>query len=521
MKKILSFSLLAFLMIGCASRNREVHEKMKAEAKKGNFEAALNIVKSDDFYPDKTSRLLKLMEGSLLHHLNGNYYQAMLGFDLTKEVSDELFTVSISKKTASALINDNSDNYYGETFERSMIRFYQSLNHYLLFLKGEYEGFSVEEKDEDGKIITVKEVPSKILDNRERRFHLTAARSILLEWNSLLDNYKASSGGLPVYKDDLLAKVFGGFIHEQMGTTQDRNIALNLYREAKKVLLRNFGILPTYNKKNKEFVKSYDKFGTMEESQVLKKFVEKTPHYANLENFLDTQIARLSKTRKPNSVFVLIENDFISSKAVKKFEFPIPVKSIPAANATADFMGFSARVLKATAGAVPKIYFEMPEIPYISAVDEQMIIVKDIEGKLVSSKSLVTLNPLTDLAHFTLSEDAIANYSKVGARVVAKHVAALVSAYAIYQKQKNTNETFAMLLASGAYGAANKGIELSERADLRSWTMLPHMYASTAFELKPGIYSVEYKHKEYVQSLGQITIEKNGHTIFLKNRISK
>ncbi len=518
MKKILLLSALCFVAVGCASRSREAHDKIRAEASKGNFEAALKIVKSDDFYPDKSSRLLKLMEGSLLLHMNGSYYQAMLALDLTKNLSDELYTVSVSKKAASAVLNDNSDNYYGETYERSMIRFYQALNHYSLFLKGEYEGYSVEEKDENGKIINVKEFPAKKLDAKERRFHLTAARSTLLEWNSLLDNYKSTSGGKPVYKDDLLAKIFGAFIHEQMGDAQNRSVALGLYKEAKKVLFRNFNVLPTYNKKSEAFVKNFDSFGTMEESEVLKKYVEKTSHYINLESFIDSQIARLSK-KSANSVFVLIENNFIANKEVKKFEFPIPAASIPSSLPGGDFMSFAGKVLNAAANAAPKIYFEMPEIKSVPAIENQTIVIKDSNGQLVASKTLATLNPLSDLAHYTLSENAISNYAKVGGRVVAKHVAALVSAYAIYQKQKGTNETFAMMLAGGTYGAANKGIEMSEQADLRSWSMLPHMYSSTAFELKPGTYTVEYKHLDKVQSLGEIKVVKSDQAILLKERI--
>jgi hypothetical protein len=519
MKKLLFLALISLIAVGCASRNREVHDKIRAEAQKGNFEAAIALVKSDEFYPDKSSRLLKLMEGSLLHHLNGNYYQAMLALDLTKDLSDELFTVSVSKKVISAVANDNADNYYGETYERSMIRFYQAINHYSLFLKGEYESFKVEEKDDEGKIITVKEVPGKKLSDKERRFHLTAARSTLLEWNSLLDNYKSTSGGKPIYKDDLLAKIFGAFIHEQMGDAQNKNIALGLYKDAKKVLFRNFNVLPTYNKKSEEFVKNFDQFGTMEEAEVLKKYVEKTPHYINLEKFIDSQIVRLSNGKKPNSVFVLIENNFIAPKTAKKFEFPIPAASIPASLPGGDFMSFAGKVLNAAANAAPKIYFEMPEIPFIAAIDDQIINIKDSTGKVIATKNLATLNPLTDLAHFNLSENAISNYAKVGGRVVLKHVAALASAYAIYQKQKGTNETFAMMLAGGAYGAANKGIQMSEQADLRSWSMLPHMYSSTAFELAPGTYSVEYKYKDKVQNLGEIKVTKSDQAILVKQRI--
>jgi hypothetical protein len=517
MRSFIVLPLLALFAVSCSS-NRDSHEKLRAKVRAGELDSAMSIVKSDKFFPEKNSRLLKLMEGSLLQHMKGNYYQAMLSFDETKELSDQLFTVSISKKIASAVVNSNVDNYYGETYERSMIRFYQALNHYSLYMKGEYEGYTFEEKDPKGKVVTTKEIPAKKLSANEKQFHLTASRSTLLEWNALLDNYKATTAGKPVYKDDLLAKIFGAFIHEQMGSAQDKSIALGLYKEAKQVLFRSYNVLPTYNKKSTAFVKNFDKFGTMEESEVLKNYVEKTSHYTTLEAFIDAQIARLTDGKEANSVFILVENNFISPKRAKKFDFPIPVNSIPA-GVGGDFMSFAGRVLQTAAKAAPKIYFEMPEIPYVPAISGQMIIVKDATGKVIAKKNLATLNPLTDFANFNLTENSVSNYAAVGARVAIKHVAALAGAYAIYNNKKGTNETLALMLAGGAYGVANKGIQMSEEADLRSWSILPHMYSLTAFKLKPGTYSVEYEHNKRIQNLGNVTVAESGPATFLKHRI--
>ncbi len=510
MKHFLFHLVVLFSLVGCATtKNRNIHEKVRKEAKAGKIDAALAIVNSSDFYPDAQSALLRLMEGSLLQHLNGNYYQAQLGLDRAKDLSDELFTVSISKEVASALTNDNEDNYYGETYERSMIRFYQVVNHYSLFLKGSYEAFSIEEKDEKGKVLKKKDIPAKTLSDQERRFHLTAARASLIEWNSLIESYKGSTGGRPVYKDDLLAKIFGAFIHEQIGTVDDRSIALNLYKEAKNVLLRNYSILPTYNKKSSAFVDNFSKFGEMDQAAVVAKFIEKTPHFTNLEKFIDEQITRLSKG-KSDSVLVIIENNFIAHKEVKKFDFPIPVNKAPTAVAGGDFITFAAKIVGAAVNTVPKIYFEMSEIKPIPIIENQMIVVKDESGKVVQTKNLVTLNPMSDLAHFVLSENALSNYAKVGTRVALKHVAAIAAAYTTYQQTKGkSGETIAFMVASSLYAGANKGIEASEQADIRGWNMLPHMFSTAGFDLKPGTYEFEYKQNESVQSLGKVIVGKD------------
>jgi hypothetical protein len=518
MKKWINLLVLGALTVGCASKSKQMHEKIRAEAKQGNLESAIAMVKSDDFYPEKNSKLLKLMEESLLHHLKGDYYQAMMELDQAKELSDQLFTVSLSKKVGAAVVNSNVDNYYGETYERSMIRFYQAINHYSLYRNGKYEAYKFEEKDPKGKVIATKEMPEKVLTPQERQFHLTASRSTLLEWNALLDNYKSTTGGQPVYKDDLLAKIFGAFIHEEIGSANDKSIAIGLYREAKNVLLRNYNLLPTYNKKNAEFAKNFDKFATMEEADVVKNYVEKTSHSTELESFIDAQIARLTGKGEPNSLYILLENNFITPKEAKKFEFPIPTDSIPAAIPGADFVSFASQVLKTAAGSLPTIYFEMPGIKNSPPVVNQVVRVKDSKGAVVGMKKLVTLNPLTDMANFNLKQDIVSNYAKVGTRVALKHIAALATAYVAYNKGKDKSEALALLGATSIYSGLNKAIKASEEADLRGWTILPHMYSLTNFSLKPGKYSVEYQHNDKVISLGEVTVT-GSETNFIKQRI--
>ena len=98
MRSFIVLPLLAIFAVGCSS-NRDSHEKLRAKVRAGELDSAMSIVKSDKFFPEKNSRLLKLMEASLLQHMKGDYYQAMLSFDETKELSDQLFTVSISKQS--------------------------------------------------------------------------------------------------------------------------------------------------------------------------------------------------------------------------------------------------------------------------------------------------------------------------------------------------------------------------------------------------------------------------------------
>ena len=141
MNYFLSFVLVfSFLLFGgCATTSNQVRNELKQLVQKNQFDKALELVNSDQFYPEKRSRLLKLIETGTIHYLAGNFYQSVKTFSLARDLSEKLFTVSISKKALSMISNSNADNYYGDPYERSIIRFYLSLSHFMLYQSGVYE----------------------------------------------------------------------------------------------------------------------------------------------------------------------------------------------------------------------------------------------------------------------------------------------------------------------------------------------------------------------------------------------
>jgi hypothetical protein len=514
-KKLLYLLILVFLA-SCATSGRKNTEQLATLVKNGDLQSSIKLAKSNDFYPEERSRLLKLVELGTLYHLNHEYFQSLKTFEAAQVLSDQLFTVSLSKKVTSTILNDNFDNYYGEKYERSMIRFYQVLNHYMLYQTGNYEAYIFDEKDEKGAIVKSTPIPAKVLDQKEKHFHLIAARSVLLEWNSLLESYKAVSGGVATYKDDLLAKVVGGFIHEQIGSVEDRGIALNLYKAGKTLLFRNYNLFSTYNEFYKEFEKNFKDFGTMKEADVKEKFVRDTEHAKRLMQYLDGRIEALSKNKNEN-VFFLIEDGAIAPKTANKFDFELPVFMGAAAF---EQMAFAIRILSTPVAGRPKIYFELPQIAFSPITDSEEIIIKDAAGALVKNINLAVINPLSELAYFTLEDSKVANIARTGIRVAAKHTAALIAAYQIYKSQKQSNDFLAMTLASVSYSIANKGIEASEAADIRYWSTLPNAFRMGSLKLDPGVYSIVLVRSvgtnKSEKVLGNITVTKD-HPVSMFN----
>lgn len=491
------FIIILLAVAGCATANRKSSKKVKQLVAVKKYDKALQLVKSDDFYPEKRSLLLKLLEEGMIHHLNGSYYQSTKALDKARELSNKLFTVSVSKKLTAAVSNSNSDNYYGEKYERSLIRFYLALNHYLMYQKGTYEPRVVKVKNvSTGKIID-KTIPEKKLTQSQRLNHLSASRATILEWDSLLDNYKGQLAGDDAYKDDLSAKVFGAFIHEQIGSGSDRQIALQLYRDAKKILFRNYNTYSAFNKKSEKFRKNFSKFPTMNIEKVKKNYISKTDFYKNLVKYIDRKILALKK-RKSDNFQVMIQQGFITPKTVKKIDFPLPVSALAAGSAVASGaknpVTFVIKVLGLSSVTKPTITFELPEVKKIDFNESYEVIVKS--GKKVIKKvDTVMVNPLSQIAYEALDNKVISTYAKIGARVAGKHVAALVTSYVAYNLaiKQGIPEFVALLTATGSYSLANKGIAASEQADLRYWASLPSSLRVASARLPKGKYKVFLK----------------------------
>ncbi len=490
MKKLnalLVFSLVLFA--GCSSNQKAILQYRELVQKK-DYKSALEMMKGDSIYKDEQSRLLKFMELGTLHLYSGEYYQALQYFDRARDLSDKLFTVSISKKIAGTIGNESSDNYYGEKYERSLIRYYTILAHYNLYEKGQYEAYTAEERDDKGKVLKSTPMTAVTLDDSKKRFHLTAAKSVLLEWNSILEDMKKTTAGEVTYKDDLLAKFVGAVLHEKADSTADRQIALNLYKESKNTVFRYYNSYQSFNAKYLDFNKDYRKLPGLDPKAIQSTYVNSTPLSLAVTSFADEQVKEWG-TKDKDNVYLVWHEGLISNKEIKKYDFPIGLTAVTIVpNQKMDFVGFAKQALAISDIADPKVEFEMPVIPYRpNNEDFKMIVKKD--GKVVLEKSALLMDPLSEMAFYTVDSKAISDLAKTGARVVTKHLTALAASFATYKGLKDKmGDGIALMSGIGAYNLAARGIAESEKADLRSWMTLPNQVRMNSFKLPPGEYEL-------------------------------
>lgn len=539
-RSFLCFLALLTLFVSCSSTGVKEREKLRSYFLKGEYQKAHELIKTTKSYKEKKSRLLFYLEEGLIHHAQGNYYQSILSFEKAKDISQKLFTKSVTKKAKTWIVNDTSDNYYGASFERSLIHFYLALNHALLYQRGFYEEYQV--KDKNGK--DLKKIPAKKLSKNELSREIMAARAEILAWDSFLSDLKNEKMGNSVFKNDLMAKTFGAYIHEMIGTYNDNQIALQLYKDAKILLFRNYNGYRTFNNKFKKFKGDFKKLPQMSLNKVKKEYVSPTSYQKSLLNFLNYRILELTKyirpseykkmvklhrpskrvleslnkRRKRSNVSIIFQRGLIPPKVPDKFYFSLESafgnkKNSSIARfgsaAISHFAAYQLGLLPPTnewnpAGAAvgvgvaslavgtAAISFELPIVKNVPVKEKVELHIFDMAGKPVLKENMALINPLGDIAQEAVAEDSAWRYTRLGARLAVKHIAAIATAYATYAAlKKKVGKYFAKSAAVLEYTAANRIIQASEKADTRYWSLLPADLRISMAHLPKGKYTVK------------------------------
>jgi hypothetical protein len=296
--------------------------------------------------------------------------------------------------------------------------------------------------------------------------NLQAAKSYILEWDSILRSYQIEFAGVSTYKNDMLAKVWGAFVHEQFNSSIDDRVAFNLYSDAENLLLKGYNAYPSYNRKNKKFSDDFEKLPYLTSSELKQNYIESTAKATDLENFINKK----KNAKEKDNVVVLVKENLISQKTSKVIQIPLVLPQ---------FSGdrYVNNLILATHATV-----EFPQIVNIKNSGNYVIKIYKDNTKIDETK-LVLLQPLGEIAKKTLDEKMSALQAATIARIVAKYVAAFALTQQIY---KNNGEIFAAL----SFIASQKAIEETSLADLRYWETLFNTLQIGSLKLKEGSYKM-------------------------------
>ena len=501
----------------CSSGGRNERRELRSFYFSGAYDQGLEFIQKSKYYQSKDEKLLALMEAGMLLHAKGDYDASSLALDQARSLSAELYTVSVSKKAEKALLNDNFDVFYGEIYERSMLHFYLSLNAILKFQKS------------------------------ASRDDLFKARAEVLGWDSFLNSIKEDRLGKSVYKNDLLLKVYGAKIHEMIGTREDKQIALQLYKDASEVIFKNYNTYPTFNGHYLEFKKDFDKLASLNVAEVKKNYILESDIQKTIQEYLLQNIKRLSNTAKDSKtkskmiktpITLIIEKGMIAEKIEDKSYYSLDFlsKEPIVALFVADVLGlmpnpntynpggaFLGIAVASTALKTIGVGFELPKVINNSPAKPLKLIVLDKNNVEVLSIPIPLINPLGDIAEEAVYEGSTWAYSRVGFRLAAKHATAIAASFATYKAfgggRKGDNNFLAKNAALIQYLGASKLIEASEKADTRFWSTLPNEIRLVDLELEPGDYHLEMSSDpQDKMSLGEIKVIAQKAPLFFNLR---
>ncbi|EPZ50367.1 hypothetical protein M902_1433 [Bacteriovorax sp. BAL6_X] len=465
LKKILTLSFL-IVLVSCAARKvRDEGDLISSLYKSNDYKSVVEKINKGEVYKREEDRFLKQAELGIAYFNLKDYDNALLYLNNAKEIANELYKISITNKVESLFIGEATDIYYPNQFEQANIRFYEILAHYM----------------------KSKEVTS----DKKRRFHQQAMVSTLRDWSAYIENFKEQNRGRAIYKGSTFIDLMGVVVHDTYGRAKDRSIVNNFKKIGKRDLIQQMGLYPSYNSSHKKYQEDYKKLHLMSQSE-LSKYITKTETYKSTYDFFNS--------RKSFNTYIIILNGHVIKKTAKVYDFPLglPVGVyISNDEGMDDFVTFSLNMLALTRGAEPKIYFELPKIDSTTVSTPKKIIIKNANGEEQESGSSVLMTNTSEVLSSSLKNDVALLEAKVGARLAAKHIALLTSAYQTYRSLYNNGNLIAYLSASAAYAAGNRAIQESELADLRSWYGIYDHIHLYPVNLEPGEYELLIDNKKY------------------------
>lgn len=439
--------LLMLLCVSACGHTGTEHARFVDAVRAGDMQTAYRLTRDDDFYTDKASLNARWFELGSYHYLNGEYCQSLHYFDQAKERAKELYTKSLSRSFAAQFAGDGLIPYAGEKYEQSMLRFYQSLTHYLLSKQGYCEAYEIEENG------VKKQIERRDFDAAEKRMHFNAARASILDWNSLLTTFTLESDDKNEFHQDMLAKTWGAEMHDIYGSNGDRQIARQLYRDVPKLLESDYADAPSLQSENGERLKAYAK-------------TKGADLYAD-------------NTKKSNARFV-VKVGLITPKKAERVDFVIPLSAFLASGSGNDFVSCLGMILPGQ-----RISFEIPSVPEPAKIGDYRLIVANGEGENVADEPLVLTAPVSETAYKEFKRKRAKLISTRGARLTGKYVSAAVAACSLYNK----DDALSFLMAYGAFAGSVKLIESTEYADTRYWGLLPNAVLQQSVRLKKGDYT--------------------------------
>ncbi len=574
--------LLILVLFSCASGHRKEQGEISSLYKTKNYDEVLSVIEKGQLKKDKDSKLLLYLEKASAFYGKENYLKVIDELSKAKDLIDKYYTKSVIKSLAtSTILNSNFEKFRGSFYEKSLLHYLLVSSYFNIYKRKKIyvtNKAQKKSKDKNKKTDEPKEILEEISEKTARDY-LFKARAEVLAWDTFFEEIKSTYKTKTTYHNDLLVKLFGGLIHEEIGTRAELNISLILYQDAYKIFNTIYPNFNTFNKKSEDYFEKAK--NSKLDSSSLAKFKDKfeaTDDYNSLKNYIEFKILNLAykfnkskynflkKDIKPDKNLVTeiegsgeITNITIDQGIIpKKIGKTVNIGLIGLMESSDDsktkklVLGIGIPILTAFAmnelGLYPRnrymtggefraynklfyvsakamaIEYEVPIIEKNSNSKKYFLVIKDKE-KVVKKIELSKIASLGDFAKLALEDTSTPRLLKQASRVAMKYLGAIATAFATYNSfgrdKHGRRGPFAKIAALGVYAMAAKAIAESEKADLRYWSTLPKNVLQSELKLPSGSYEaeiIEESKEGKTYKLGQLNIVKGKKNIFTYHR---
>lgn len=515
-KVLFAVSIFAFVS-GCSSAEKKLRHEIREDFAASRFSEVDLKLHDPKVLSEAKNRLITLFDLGMVAHAQGQYERSNRYFYLAKQTAQELYTDSVTEQILTGLKNDTSATYPGTDYENGLVYYYIVLNHLMIAQQQSIPAWQMPElKVGDHVVFGHEDHAATQLSHKEVQESLVRARAEVLAWDSFLQTVRARNKGQPYYKDDLLAKVLGSYVHRMIGSRDDLQTAKILLKDAEKLLVRSYSAYSAFNSKHEEYVSNYSKFEQMGEGAVVEKMINPTDQYKGMS-------AQLTKAaNEPSNVMVVLDSGIVPEKKEKVYTVglstlfgaigdkglrsQLEMMSTQVVLEMAPKVGMmfvSASVLGAATSSGDRspqymseaadrmvgFEFKLPTIDRApTGPSFKIIATRKSDSKQFTFDSVVA-EPVNDIAYLNVERRSSSVAVKTAIRVGAKQLAAVLGAIAVYRKAPDP-EWIKILAGTASYVTAKKIIDISEEADIRAWNLLPREIQIAEFKLEPGTYTL-------------------------------
>jgi hypothetical protein len=472
---------------GCAG-NKQVDippDSPFASRSLSNYDAALRhyVVAGDTAALDRIEQagpgdeLVRLLNRGLYLHRLGRYEESNTALQEAEALAEERYRKSIAQTVASFMVSDLVLDYTPPAHERAMIHYYGMLNYMAL---GDLEEALVE-----------------------------ARRA-----NQYLYRYSQDNDGHRSYSNDALVEYLAGLLHWSGGDDNDALVSLRQADGAFDNYLARYGIVAP-NGFGRDLAQFARRVGVPE---VVDEAIAK----------YDLQPGDATPDRSLGELIVIVENGFVAHRAEEKIYIPILRREKRAiASGSVD------SILGATASILVRTVVFMNQ-----ASREARSYLREYEGVVILGSMALDADLLSFAwPSYRLDAHAVTGVTvEVGGTRASATVVDDLSAIAARDFEEEKPKILARMVARGLFKeitaskaeawatdkagvvvgfltriGARTAATLTERADRRSWSLLPAELHVARLSLEPGSHSIMLRvrdsyGRERVIDMGDVTI---------------